>query len=62
MTLVSDCHTTGDAEFEGTVIPSGQIVAHVNSQSPWILYPDTVSTVASHADVIHSLGVPALVS
>lgn len=61
VTLVSDCHTTEDAEFAGTVIPSELIVAHVNSRSPWIIYPDTTSNLATHDEIIASLKAPALI-
>lgn len=61
VTLVSDCHTTGDAEFEGTRIPAELIVAQVNAASPWIAYPDTTSSLATHAEIITAFKTPALV-
>lgn len=39
VTLVSDCHTTSEREFEGVEIPAQQIVAHVNASTPYIAYP-----------------------
>lgn len=56
ITLVSDAHTTSDREFEGTAIPAEITVAHVNSASPWITYPNTTSKVATHDAVIAGFG------
>jgi nicotinamidase-related amidase len=60
VTLVSDCHTTSDIEFEGTMIPARLTVAHVNAASPWIAYPETTSSLATHAEIITAFKTPAL--
>lgn len=60
-TLVTDCHTTGEREFGETTIPAELIVAHVNAASPWIGYPDTTSSLATHDQIVASLRSPALV-
>jgi nicotinamidase-related amidase len=54
ITLVSDAHTTSDAEHDGVVIPAQVNVAQVNYASPWIGYPDTTSSLANHLEVIAS--------
>jgi nicotinamidase-related amidase len=55
VTLVSDAHTTSDREFGGVTIAAEQNVAHVNAATPWILYPNTISRVLPHPEVIGML-------
>lgn len=55
ITLVSDGHTTCDAEYNGVTIPAEVNIAQVNYASPWIGYPDTTSSLANHLEVIASL-------
>ncbi len=54
ITLVSDGHTTGDAEYNGVTVPAEVNVALANYASPWIGYPDTTSSLANHLEVIAS--------
>ncbi len=58
ITLVSDAHTTSDAEYNGVTIPAEVNVAQVNYASPWIGYPDTTSSLANHLEVIASFSQP----
>lgn len=55
VTLVGDAHTTGEAEANGTVVPAEINVGLVNYVVPWIDYPNTVSQVIPHTEVIASL-------
>lgn len=51
VTLVSDAHTTTDAEFSGTRITGGQIVAHTNMFFQELRYPGLRFGIATHAEV-----------
>jgi nicotinamidase-related amidase len=56
MTLVEDCHTTGDAAFdladgEKVEISGKQIVAHTNLYIWCLTYPDVTATIAPHDKV-----------
>ncbi len=56
VTLISDAHTTSEREFNGTTISAEQNVAQVNAAAPWILYPNTTSSLATHDEVIAGFG------
>ncbi|MGA7206493.1 MAG: isochorismatase family protein [Specibacter sp.] len=47
-TLVSDCHTTEDAEFAGVGITGEQIVAHTNLYFSSLDYPERSFGIATH--------------
>ncbi|UOQ58807.1 cysteine hydrolase [Leucobacter allii] len=49
--LVADAHTTTDAEFEGTVIPARQIIAHTNMYFRGLRYPGRSFGIAGHDTV-----------
>lgn len=55
VTLVSDAHTTSGRDFSGVTISAEQNVAQVNAAAPWILYPDTTSSLATSDEVIANL-------
>lgn len=40
VTLVGDCHTTCDAEWDGVTVTAEQIVAHTNLYFSGLCYPD----------------------
>lgn len=46
--LVSDCHTTADAEFAGITVTAEQIVAHTNLYFSGLTYPKQSTTIAPH--------------
>jgi isochorismate hydrolase len=48
VTLVSDAHTTTDAEHDGVVITGGQIVAHTNMYFRGLRYPGQVFGIDTH--------------
>ncbi|MDM4763157.1 cysteine hydrolase family protein [Galbitalea sp. SE-J8] len=48
VTLVSDAHTTSDAEFDGITISGEQIVAHTNMYFRGLRYPGQRFGIASH--------------
>ena len=48
VTLVSDCHTTQDVEFDGVLIGAAQIVAHTNLYMSTLRYPGQSVGVAAH--------------
>ncbi|MBA2468432.1 MAG: cysteine hydrolase [Chloroflexia bacterium] len=52
VTLLSDAHTTSEREFNGVTITAEQNVAQVNAAAPWILYPNTTSSLATSDEVI----------
>lgn len=52
VTLVSDCHTTSEREFEGVEIAAQQIVAHVNASTPYIAYPGRAPKLATQAELV----------
>lgn len=49
--LVSDCHTTADAEYDGVTITGEQIVAHTNLYFSGLTYPNQTTTIAPHTAV-----------
>lgn len=49
--LVSDAHTTEDAEWDGVVITGEQIVAHTNLYFSGLRYPGQVIGIAPHDEV-----------
>jgi nicotinamidase-related amidase len=49
--LVSDAHTTEDAEWDGVVITGEQIVAHTNLYFSGLRYPGQVIGIARHDEV-----------
>ena len=51
VTLVSDAHTTTDAEWEGATIEARQIIAHTNMYFSGLRYPGAVFGVENH-DVV----------
>jgi nicotinamidase-related amidase len=51
VTLVSDCHTTTDAEWDGVQITGEQIVAHTNMYFSGLRYPQGSFDVARHDEV-----------
>jgi len=55
VTLVSDAHTTSEREFNGVTVTAEQNVAQVNAAAPWILYPNTTSSLATSDEVIATL-------
>ncbi|MEX0429163.1 isochorismatase family protein [Nocardioides sp. DS6] len=48
VTLVSDCHTTEDTEWDGVAITGEQIVAHTNRYFAGLRYPGLEIGVATH--------------
>lgn len=52
VTLVSDCHTTRDAEWEGVTVGAEQIVAHTNLYFSALRYPGVDGGVEAAADVV----------
>jgi len=50
VTLVSDCHTTSDREFNGVAIPAELIIAHVNASTPYIAYPGRAPRLVTQAE------------
>ncbi|WIB27519.1 cysteine hydrolase family protein [Curtobacterium sp. MCSS17_015] len=51
VTLVSDAHTTTDAEHDGVVITGEQIVAHTNMYFAGLRYPGRRFAAVKHVDV-----------
>ena len=51
VTLVSDAHTTTDAEWEGVEITGEQIVAHTNRYFSGLRYPNQIFGIARHDEV-----------
>ncbi|GAB6939888.1 cysteine hydrolase family protein [Isoptericola variabilis] len=51
VTLVSDAHTTTDAEWEGVVVPAEHIVAHTTMYFSGLRYPGAAHGVAAHDSV-----------
>jgi nicotinamidase-related amidase len=51
VTLVSDAHTTTDAEWDGVEITGEQIVAHTNRYFSGLRYPNQIFGVARHDEV-----------
>jgi nicotinamidase-related amidase len=49
--LVSDCHTTEDAEYGGVRIAARQIVAHTNLYMSGLRYPGQEFGIAAHYEV-----------
>ncbi|MEL7978296.1 cysteine hydrolase family protein [Isoptericola sp. F-RaC21] len=52
VTLVSDAHTTTDAEWEGVVVPAEHIVAHTTMYFSGLRYPGGQHGVAPHDSVV----------
>ncbi len=52
VTLVSDAHTTTDAEWDGVTISAAQIVAHTNMYFAGLSYPGNTYGIARHDQVI----------
>lgn len=52
VTLVSDCHTTCEREFNGVEISAEQIIAHVNLSTPYIQYPGRAPKLATQAELV----------
>ena len=48
VTLVSDAHTTGDAEYDGVELTGAQIVAHTNMYFSGLRYPGQRFGTATH--------------
>jgi len=48
VTLVQDCHTTEDAEFDGIRITGQQIIAHTNLYLRGLIYPGQTVGIARH--------------
>lgn len=48
VTLVSDCHTTRDAEWEGVTVGAEQIVGHTNLYFSGLRYPGVDVGIARH--------------
>ncbi len=53
--LVSDCHTTVDAEFDGTLITAKQIIAHTNMYFSGLRYPGSQFGILTAAQAIANL-------
>jgi nicotinamidase-related amidase len=51
VTLVSDAHTTTDAEWDGVEITGEQIVAHTNRYFSGLRYPNQIFGIARHDEV-----------
>ncbi|WP_238009991.1 isochorismatase family protein [Dactylosporangium sp. AC04546] len=51
VTLVSDCHTTSDASFDGVAIGARQIVAHTNLYMSTLRYPAQAFAAVPHDQV-----------
>jgi nicotinamidase-related amidase len=49
--LVSDAHTTCDAEIDGTTIPAELIVAHQNAATRGYALPSRTSDIATHDQI-----------
>jgi len=56
VTLVSDCHTTTDAQHDGVTITGEQIVAHTNKYFAGLRYPGQEFTTAPHDRVALTTG------
>ncbi|GAB3581888.1 cysteine hydrolase family protein [Leifsonia lichenia] len=52
VTLVSDAHTTTDAEWDGVAITAEQIVAHTNKYFSGLRYPGQTFDAVRAADVV----------
>jgi nicotinamidase-related amidase len=61
VTLVSDCHTTEDTEFDGVPISAAEIVAHTNLYMSTLRYPGQSVAVAAHHLVEFVAVPPAIV-
>lgn len=48
VTLVRDCHTTEDTEFDGVQVTGEQIVAHTNLYMKGLTYPGQTLGIAPH--------------
>lgn len=55
VTLVSDCHTTSDREWEGGGVTGEQIVNHTNMAFGYLEYPGRVVEVVPHDAVTFSV-------
>ena len=53
--LVSDCHTTVDAEFDGTLITAKQIITHTNMYFSGLRYPGSQFGILTAAQAIANL-------
>jgi nicotinamidase-related amidase len=51
VTLISDAHTTTDAEFEGVPISAEQIIAHTNMYFRGLRYPGQTFAISPHDGV-----------
>lgn len=51
VTLISDAHTTSDAELDGATIPGAAIIAHTNRYFIGLRYPGQSFTVEPHHSV-----------
>jgi nicotinamidase-related amidase len=51
VTVVQDCHTTDDTEFDGVKVTGEQIVAHTNKYFQWLTYPGQTFGIATHDKV-----------
>jgi nicotinamidase-related amidase len=51
VTLISDAHTTTDAEFAGVLISAEQIIAHTNMYFRGLRYPGQAFSIAEHDSV-----------
>lgn len=57
VTLVSDCHTTEDCEWDGGSLPAEHIVKHMNASMQYLEYPGRAVEVAPHDEVTFSAAV-----
>ena len=57
VTLVGDCHTTEDCEWDGGGLPAEQIVKHMNASIGHLEYPGRVVEVVPHDEVEFSVPV-----
>lgn len=49
--LISDCHTTRDAAFDGITVSGEQLIAHTNLYFSGLRYPGSTFRLARHDDV-----------
>lgn len=50
--LVSDAHTTNDAEWDGIRVPASEVIAHTNMYWHWHRVPGRVGGTVSAAEVV----------
>jgi nicotinamidase-related amidase len=55
VTLVGDCHTTEDSEWDGGGMPAEEVVKHMNASVQYLEYPGRVVEVVPQEDVSFSV-------